>query len=742
MFEWFKKILMGVFIVIPSIVIGHQFAQYNPIDWQGLESVVPIDNPGLLAGFDSLNARFIGNWPFGASEVLTFDSVRNLVFLGSGGGVYILDVSEPHNPVKVSEGIHTKGYVRDLFYEPSNQRLYIAAHYGGLEIWDVANPTSPNSKAYVASYRALYILDVTDPSQPYLIGEFNSTPYGYLTHVQVSGDYAFLGGGYCFYTVNISDPASPFFVDSIRFSGSNIFVEDFHLQANYAYLTIYYSDSSVGFHVVDITNPENLLDIGQCETPTNIPMNVYVKNNFAFVVGQQTLENGGWFCVIDVSDPSLPLLIYTLGGYEQWMRGIYVSGDYAYLANYYHGLRIIDVSETQNPIEVGRYDTPSVILARAFSVSNNYAYLSYAWLDDGLHIIDISAPMSPFEVGYCSVPGVALSNYVSGDYAYVGGVAGTGLRIIDISNPIQPVEIGYYDSLNSWAVYVLEPYAYVGSDTGFAVIDISVPTNPYKISFTPTPSVATDIYTRGGYAYVLSNGFYIYDVSDPINPYEVYHYPIPNAIGLDISGNYAYFTNQDSLHIFDISDPTNPVKLRGYDTDLARDVCVLDNYCYYVADYRDMQPPDGLGGLRILDISDLSNIIEIGYYSPSANAMPKAVFASGDYVYVTDQMAGLQVYQNLLLSVEEKKGSANVSDFSFYYTGVNHGEAKFWFSLDKYSDISLNIYNAAGCLVETVATFLGSGPHCLSFRPNAAGVYFYRLKVNDTVKTGKLVIIK
>ena len=47
---------------------------------------------------DSLNCRFVGNWPFGFSEAVALDPARNLAFCGSGGGVYVLDVSNPAQP--------------------------------------------------------------------------------------------------------------------------------------------------------------------------------------------------------------------------------------------------------------------------------------------------------------------------------------------------------------------------------------------------------------------------------------------------------------------------------------------------------------------------------------------------------------------------------------------------------------------------------------------------------------------
>lgn len=99
---------------------------------------LPDNHP--FSGFDSLNVGFVGNWPFGYSFAVVYDEDRNLVFFGSGGGVYTLDISDPAHPVKISEVIHTRGIVDGLFYDSSSQTLYIAAGEGGFEIWDVSEP--------------------------------------------------------------------------------------------------------------------------------------------------------------------------------------------------------------------------------------------------------------------------------------------------------------------------------------------------------------------------------------------------------------------------------------------------------------------------------------------------------------------------------------------------------------------------------------------------------------------------
>ena len=114
---------------------------------------------------DSLNCREKGSWPFGPSYAVALDPSRNLAFMGSGGVVYVLGVSNPARPQKLSEAIHTRGVVYGLCYQAS--RLYIAAGEAGLEIWDVATPSSPT-----------------------LLGRLN-TP-GYACGVAVAGNYAYV----------------------------------------------------------------------------------------------------------------------------------------------------------------------------------------------------------------------------------------------------------------------------------------------------------------------------------------------------------------------------------------------------------------------------------------------------------------------------------------------------------------------------------------------------------------------
>jgi len=110
---------------------------------------LPFDNlPGIpqtpyVPSLDSLNVRFVGNWPFGPSYAVAYDPVRNLVFAGSGCGVYIFDVSDPDTCVKLSDDIRTMGNVLQLVYDEGKQILYLSCGDGGIEVWDVSVPAEP-----------------------------------------------------------------------------------------------------------------------------------------------------------------------------------------------------------------------------------------------------------------------------------------------------------------------------------------------------------------------------------------------------------------------------------------------------------------------------------------------------------------------------------------------------------------------------------------------------------------------
>src|SRR5262249_47667448 len=95
--------------------------------------------------------------------------------------------------------------------------------------------------------------------------------------------------------------------------------------------------------------------------------------------------------------------------------GVTVAGDYAYLAAWRRGLRVVNVSNPKKPKEVGGCRIQGN--AKDVVVAGGYAFV--AALEGGLRVLDLTSPASPKEVGLCRVRGEAVAVIVAGPLAYV-----------------------------------------------------------------------------------------------------------------------------------------------------------------------------------------------------------------------------------------------------------------------------------------------------------------------------------
>ncbi len=273
--------------------------------------------------------------------------------------------------------------------------------------------------------------------------------------------------------------------------------------------------------------------VGSCDTTD--ARGVYVSGNYAYVADVIRLR------VIDVSDPASPFIVGSGPGLAE---DVFVSGDHAYVASGSLGLRVIDVSSPANPSLVGSCDTPNY--AKGVCVSGNYAYVADG-SSSGLQVIDVSNPASPSIVGSCYTADYAHNVYVSGNYAYLADTY-SGLQVIDITNPASPSIVGSCDTAASArGVYVSGNYAYVADhSSGLRVIDVSDPANPSTVGSCGTLGAAWDVHVSGNLAYVAeyspgSSGVRVIDVSNPASPFVVGSWDTENmAFAVYVSGNHVY----------------------------------------------------------------------------------------------------------------------------------------------------------------------------------------------------------
>ncbi len=105
-------------------------------------------------------------------------------------------------------------------------------------------------------------------------------------------------------------------------------------------------------------------------------------------------------------------------------------------------MRIIDISDPENPDEAGNYDTQSYTYG--VTVSGDFAYVTDGdilymngmFIDGGLHVVNIADPENPEEVGYYDTPGLARGVAVLEDgLIYVADYTNMGIyRFTDPAN--------------------------------------------------------------------------------------------------------------------------------------------------------------------------------------------------------------------------------------------------------------------------------------------------------------------
>ncbi|MBU0507670.1 hypothetical protein KKH27_02365 [bacterium] len=234
--------------------------------------------------------------------------------------------------------------------------------------------------------------------------------------------------------------------------------------------------------IIDISDPYAPSETGSLGL--SAAYSVAVSGSYAYV--------GCWYHlrVIDISNPAVPLEVGSCSIFGGPVRGLAVDGDYAYAGGL--GLRVIDITNPAAPSEVGFCPTPNEI--RGVAVSGNFAYV--AAMTSGLRVIDITDPAAPFEVGYYDTPGSAYGVAVAGNYAYVADYT-SGLRVVDITNPAAPLEVAFYGMQGARNVAVAGKYAYIADPLyGLHVLDVSDPTVPIEVGYYDTPGspegVATD----------------------------------------------------------------------------------------------------------------------------------------------------------------------------------------------------------------------------------------------------------
>ncbi len=260
-----------------------------------------------------------------------------------------------------------------------------------------------------------------------------------------------------------------------------------------------YGDNSL--RVFDISDPANPVqtDSVYVDARRVNDVKVNVDGGFAVMTREGASDRKNGIVILNISDPHHPTVYSEFtetvtGG----VHNTFIVGDLVYVVN--NGTRdmhIIDVSDRENPEEVGRWglDHANKVLHDIF-VKDGIAYLSY-W-DDGLVILDLGGlgrggtPTEPLFVSQVNYPqGNTHVAWRWNDYVFVGDelfpadwdpdkpIAARGyIHVFDVSDIDRPVEVAKYEVPEAGAHNVWieddDPTLYIGYyQAGLRTVDVS-----------------------------------------------------------------------------------------------------------------------------------------------------------------------------------------------------------------------------------------------------------------------------
>jgi hypothetical protein len=276
--------------------------------------------------------------------------------------------------------------------------------------------------AYALNDSRVRFINVFNPATPNEIGSyilpFSEIPDG-AVDIAVSGNIAYIARFQTgLYLLDISNPAAPTLIGSYDSPDRTFGVA---AAGNMAYL----SGGQSGLSIIDLSNPVMPSRAG------SHPGLVGWSNDVAIVGNKVYLADGlfgfGGLSIIDASIPTRPEMLGSIALGDA--MHVTVRGTYAYLL-VAGDLHIVDISHPSNPVKVGFYDNNVAWWVSDLDVKNNYVYV--AGQDDGLIILRLLRHKitggistsggylaSPSGDTYLYFPGGALTDIVALTYRHL-----------------------------------------------------------------------------------------------------------------------------------------------------------------------------------------------------------------------------------------------------------------------------------------------------------------------------------
>ncbi|MEW6159458.1 MAG: hypothetical protein AB1813_18680 [Verrucomicrobiota bacterium] len=418
------------------------------------------------------------------------DLVGSTAYVGTSSGVRIISFTNPTAPQTI--GSITLG--GNIVQVRNIGTHLLAASPSSLYVLDIVNPAAPLPIASVSvplqigsfdvagpyvvtAGRSLSVIDISTLSAPEVIGSIpGSWNIGTGNRsIRVAGNAAYVGfsnptlTNFALQVFDISVPTSPVRVKTVGTGAAlgNLFLEGDQL----------YSFGST--YVVS----------GQINEPlAPISLNTWFVSAAQFVRGNSNriiAKHGSRLSILDIAPPDNVRMEKAY-----WLTGTVTDleiKDSLLLTALSSGVVLaLDTNILLKSPLVSELDTRGVV--NQIQVVDDVAFLAED--QNGLKIVDVRDPAQPVEVGHYETRDWTLGLDIVGTTAYLAD-GHSGLKVVDVSDRKRPRGLGRvllprqsnFGQYEAWSVKVRNGFAFLAAEAaGLCVVDVTDPTQPRLVS--------------------------------------------------------------------------------------------------------------------------------------------------------------------------------------------------------------------------------------------------------------------
>ncbi len=331
-------------------------------DQVDLISFVPI---GEMGGVRGTRANDLWGWTDAQTG-------REYALVGRSDGTAFVDVTDPHHPVFVGDLPMTEGSRANVWRDIKVYRdhAYVVADGAGehgVQVFDLARLRTVESPPETFAETALY--DMIHSAHNIVINQET----GYAFVVGASGGGETCGGG--LHMMDITDPKSPVFAGCFADPTTGRRKTGYSHDAQC--VTYAGPDLEYRGREICIGSNETAISISDVtDKASPLPISAAAYPNVAYTHQGWLTEDHRYFYMNDEGDEPRGLvegtrtLVWDLAELDDPVlvkeyvaettttdHNLYIKGNLMYQSNYGSGLRILDITDPEDPVEIGFFDT-------------------------------------------------------------------------------------------------------------------------------------------------------------------------------------------------------------------------------------------------------------------------------------------------------------------------------------------------------------------------------------------------